>query len=226
MIYTIRVSFPRQKNNTIDHWQTTRYFYNEPQLYNIPTWYLSMRSNDTRTYLEQFWKWPEIWEIKKQILVEWFDQNIPDLAIEAQVDSIILMSSLMAWSIIREKKDLDEKIQSDLQEVSALISLEKIKKENWHYIADSDHPNITKVMLELAQGNKQEYHRLYREAILCLQYLNTWDKGYFDPKIEEWKQEAYHQKYSNYIELLREMCELKIINQMIEEKWRNAPDLE
>lgn len=132
----------------------------------------------------------------------------------------------MIWGIIREKRDLDQKIQSDLQEVSALISLEKIKKENWHYIADSDHPNITKVMLELAQGNTREYNRLYHEAVLCLQYLNFSNRGYFDIDLEKWRQEAYPQKYSNYIELLREMCELKIINQMIEEKWRNTPDLE
>lgn len=106
------------------------------------------------------------------------------------------------------------------------MSLEKLKKDNWHYVADSEHPNIARVMLELIGWNTREYHRLYREAMICLQYLNTCNRWHFDIDREKWRQESYPQKYSNYIELLREMCELKIINQMIEEKWRNAPDLE
>ncbi len=185
-----------------------------------------MWNNDMRTYLEQFWKSPEIWDLRRKILEEWLYQNLSDLKVEMLVESVISINSVMVSTIIWESWNLTQQIQSDLKGLLNLMSLEKLKKDNWYYIIDSDHPNIEMVMLEMVLWNKREYHRLYQESILCLQHINIWNKWYFDANRENWKQESYVQKYSNYIILLREMCEIMIINQMIEEKWWNTPDTE
>ena len=185
-----------------------------------------MWNNDMRTYLEQFWKSPEIWDLRRKILEEWLYQNLSDLKVEMLVESVISINSVMVSTIIWESWNLTQQIQSDLKGLLNLMSLEKLKKDNWYYIIDSDHPNIEMVMLEMVLWNKREYHRLYQESILCLQHINICSKWYFDANRENWKQESYVQKYSNYIILLREMCEIVIINQMIEEKWWNTPDTE